>query len=67
MQYSCAHEKEPLVDLYIDLKSYSQILQPIPEEQLAILRPYPAVIDLLKYILVREPLARPSPSNILAR
>ena len=43
------------------------LLQPLPEEQLRILYPFPAVVDLLRYMLARMPIARPSPDKILLR
>lgn len=42
-------------------------LQVIPEEQLSRVEAYPAMQDLLKYILVRPPTARPVPEAISAR
>jgi hypothetical protein len=43
------------------------ISQVIPEEQLEVLSAYPSMVDLLKYILVRPPIARPTPDLISAR
>jgi len=34
---------------------------------LDVLSPYPALVELLKYILVRPPIARPTPDLIAAR
>lgn len=42
-------------------------MQVIPQEQLEVLSAYPALIELLKYILVRPPIARPTPDLISAR
>ena len=39
----------------------------ITPEQIAPVAGFPAVVDLLKYILVRTPMARPVPEAISAR
>lgn len=45
----------------------TQASQVLPQEQIARLAAHPALVDLLRFILVRPPLARPLPEAILAR
>ena len=42
-------------------------VQVITPEQIAPVASFPAIVDLLKYILVRTPMARPVPEAISAR